>query len=173
MDVRRFEREGTADARAINRLKASAWREAYDDLLPEAVFDEFKTSPTETQLRQLAAHLRDDWDGIFLAELDGTIRGYCYVRWGGETKPFVGDDEAGLKELYVDPDCWGEGIGTALLDRALETVPEETERLRLEMLAGNEIGRRFYEARGFDRTGTSNVELAGETYSAVIYTLEL
>ncbi|MFU8869859.1 GNAT family N-acetyltransferase [Natronococcus sp.] len=171
MELRRFE-PGTADARAITRVNALAFREAYDDLLPDEVLAGFGADPSDEQLREYADRLASDREGIFLATVEGRVRGYGYVRWGEGTKAFVGPDEAGLKELYVEPDCWGEGIGTALLERCLETLPEEIERLRLEMLAGNEVGRRFYEARGFDRTGRSEFEIAGEAYPTAIYALE-
>jgi ribosomal protein S18 acetylase RimI-like enzyme len=173
MDLRRLNTEGTADARAINRTNESAWREAYDELVSEEVLAEFEPDPSEPQLRQMAAHLRDDRDGIFLAEINDTVRGYGYVRWGDETKSFVGSDEAGLKELYVEPNDWGQGIGTALLEHCIEAVPDSVERLRLEMLVGNDIGRRFYENRGFERTGESEFVLASEAYSTVVYTREL
>ncbi len=35
------------------------------------------------------------------------------------------------------------------------------------MLDGNEVGHRFYAARGFDRTGSSEFEIAGEAYPTV------
>jgi len=41
--------------------------------------------------------------------VDGVVRGYCYFRWGEETKSFVGENEAGLTGLYVEPDYWGKG----------------------------------------------------------------
>ncbi|WP_293032058.1 GNAT family N-acetyltransferase [Natronococcus sp.] len=171
MELRHFE-PGTADARAITRVNALAFREAYDELLPDEVLAGFEADPSDEQLREHADRLREDRKGIFLAELEGRVRGYGYVRWDEGTKAFVGRDEAGLKELYVEPDYWGEGAGTALLERCLEALPEETEQLRLEMLAGNEVGRRFYEARGFERTGRSEFEIAGEAYPTVIYALE-
>ncbi|MFC4439323.1 MULTISPECIES: GNAT family N-acetyltransferase [Natrialbaceae] len=173
MEIRRLDVEGTADARAIARINALAWREAYADLLPEEVIARFEADPSDEQRREYADRLRDDRDGIFLAEIDGAARGYSYVRWSEETKDFVGENEAGLKEIYVEPEYWGQGIGTALLERGLERVPDDIERVRLEMLEGNETGHRFYAARGFARTGSSEFEIAGEAYPTAIYTLEL
>ncbi|MDG5758748.1 GNAT family N-acetyltransferase [Natronococcus sp. A-GB1] len=172
MELRRLE-PGATDARAITRVNALAFREAYDGLLPDEVLAGFGADASDEQLREYADRLREDRNGIFLAELEGEVRGYGYVRWGEGTKAFVGPEEAGLKELYVEPDYWGEGIGTALLERCLEVLPGETERLCLETLAGNEVGRRFYEARGFERTGRSEFEIAGEAYPTAIYALEL
>ena len=55
------------------------------------------------------------------------------------------------------------------MDRTIGALPDSTGTLRLEMLEGNEVGRRFYEARGFERTGTASHELGGEPYPTVVY----
>ena len=170
MEIRHF--RGVADARAIVRVNALAWRAAYDELLPEDVLARRDPEPADEHVREYADRLRTDRDGIYVAEIDGAVRGYSYFRWGEETKPFVGPNEAGLKEIYVHPDYWGEGIGTALLERGLDDLPASIERVKLEMLAGNEDAHQFYAACGFERTGRSDFEIAGETYPTAIYALE-
>ena len=96
------------------------------------------------------------------------------MRWGAEnTKSFVGPDEADLKAIYVHPDWWGEGVGTALLDRGLDALPDRVETVRLEAFADNDVGARFYEVRGFERVETSETEIAGETYPVAIYAREV
>lgn len=77
-------------------------------------------------------------ENVFLVAVDGvgTIRGYAHLRWGPQTKPFVDPDDAGLKELYVDPDAWGTGIGTTLLNAGIDRLPPDLHDLTLEMLAG-------------------------------------
>lgn len=171
MELRQM--RGRADARAIARINALAGREAYDDLLPANALEQFDPDPSDERVQELADQLRGDRDGIFVAEVDGAARGYGYVRWGEDTKSFVGASEAGLKELYVEPDYWGEGIGTALLERGIDRLPPSIDRMKLEMLDGNAVGRRFYDARGFERTGSSEFEIAGEPYPTAIYTLEV
>ncbi|ELY65776.1 N-acetyltransferase GCN5 [Natronococcus jeotgali DSM 18795] len=61
----------------------------------------------------------------------------------------------------------------AEIERGIEALPAEIERLRLETLAGNEVGRRFYEARGFERDGSSTFEIGTETYPTAIYVRDL
>lgn len=170
MEVRPIQR--TDDVRGVLRVNALAWRTAYDGLLPDAVLARQDPDPTDEQVRDRAAALRGDRALVLVAD-DGRVRGYSHFRWGPETKSFVGESEAGLTAIYVAPDCWGEGVATALLERGLEGLPASIDRVRLEALEGNDVGRRFYEARGFDRAGTSEFEIAGEAYPTAIYTLEV
>jgi len=171
MNIRHL--EGYDDIRARSRINALAWREAYQGLLPEEVLDGMDEDPSEEQVEATYEQLREDSDGILIAEDDdGTVRGYLYLRWGEETKSFVNEGEADLKEIYVSPDSWGQGIGTELLERGLTLLPEDIHRVKLEMLSGNEVGRSFCESRGFERIETSEFEIAGDSYPTDIYTLE-
>lgn len=170
MEIRAL--EDAADVRDVARVNARAWQAAFDDVLPGEVLEGLDPSLTDGEAEDALEARRGDREAFLVAEDDGRVVGYAYVRWGEETKAFVGDGEAGLKELYVHPDHWGRGVGTALLEDGLQRLPENVEQLRLETLADNEVGRRFYEARGFERTGTTTAEVAGESYPAVVYSLE-
>ncbi len=175
-------------------MNGLAWRAAYDDLLPERVPDAVAEPPSDEWIDDRLAAVRADGNAVRPAEADdsggdtdgaegerswtddGTdtngVLGYVYVHWTG-TKPFVGPDEAGLKEIYVRPDVWGEGIGTALLERGIALLPDDVEGLRLETLRGDEVGRRFYGARGFERAGEATFEIGEGNYPTDIYVLEL
>ena len=169
MEIRRY--EDREDARGVARAQALAWRVAYDDLLPDELLDAQNPDPDDDAVEGWHDGLVANRRGVFIAVDDGgTVRGFADVRWGDAgTKAFVGPSEADLKSIYVDPNHWGAGIGTALLERAFDSLPDSIGTLRLEMLEGNEVGRRFYEARGFERTGTASHDIAGESHSTVVY----
>ena len=164
---------GRDDVPGVVRAHGLAWREAYRDVLPDRVLDGITVEPDDDAVEEWYARVREDRDRFLVAVHEGSVRGYIYLRWGGETKDFVGAEAAGLKEIYVEPDYWGQGIGTALLERGLDLLPDGVEALRLEMLAGNAVGERFYESRGFERTGSDEVEIGGDAYPTVIYSLAL
>jgi ribosomal protein S18 acetylase RimI-like enzyme len=56
-------------------------------------------------------------------------------------------------KLYVLPDHQGKGVGKALLDAAIEALPEGTTELLLDVLIANEKAIRFYQSNGFGQTG--------------------
>lgn len=131
------------DAEAIQRVGRASWHAAYDDILgPETVDERI-----------------DEWwdrDGLRDSATDETV---MLVADAGER--LVGvvhlapDEEATwvLARLYVRPERWGAGIGTALLDRGVERLPDDAERLRLVVLADNDVGVSFYESCGFEHVG--------------------
>lgn len=167
--------ESRADVRGVIRVHGLAWRDAYDGLLPAEVLQGQSVDPSDDEVDQWFETLRENPGGVLVAvDASETVRGFADVRWGASaTKAFVGPNEGELKAIYVDPDCWGRGIGTALLEDGIEVLPDSIERLRLEVLSDNDIGKRFYEARRFEKTDTSSYELGGDSYPTCIYTLEI
>ncbi|QCW02944.1 GNAT family N-acetyltransferase [Natrinema pallidum] len=173
MDIRRV--DSRVEVRGVIRAHGLSWREAYAGLLPEHVLQAQTVDPTDEEVDRWVERLWDNRDGVVIAvDTDDVVRGFADFRWGASvTKPFVETNDAELKAIYVDPDYWGRGTGTALLEQGLETLPDQITRLRLEVLSDNEVGKRFYEARGFEKTDTSSYELGGDSYPTRIYTLEL
>ncbi|WP_336037068.1 GNAT family N-acetyltransferase [Halobacterium yunchengense] len=172
MDVRPI--ESPRDLQGVNRVNVLAWRAAYDGILPADVLDGRDADLPLVEAREQYDRLRDATGCFLVAEDDaGEVRGYVYVRWGDDTKEFVGDTAAGLKEIYVHPDDWGEGVGSRLLDRALAEAPESVDAVRLEMLADNDVAAGFYESRGFRRVHETEFELDGDAYPTVVYEREL
>ena len=88
-------------------------------------------------------------DGIRIATLDGTAVGF--VTFALETDRFERDRTTGIvHNLYVDTAYRGQGIGTALLERAEDILAERgADRVRLEVMGANERASRFYTERGY------------------------
>ena len=82
---------------------------------------------------------------VWLAEADG-LDGFCAFR------------EGWVDHLYIRQDCHGQGLGTALLAKAMG--PQA--RLQLWVFQRNEAAIAFYRARGFRETlrtdGSANEE---------------
>ena len=86
-----------------------------------------------TERRQIAEH----WLPLaktMVYETEGRVVGFLAL---------VGNE---VGAIFVDPSFQGRGIGRALMDRARESCPF----LELNVLEANAIGRRFYDAYGFE-----------------------
>jgi ribosomal protein S18 acetylase RimI-like enzyme len=86
----------------------------------------------------------------FVAELDGLPVGYVLCLF--EDPHFMWDTGrmGHIDSFYVLPEARGQGVGRALMDRAYEEVRAAgVTTVALDVLANNDLARRFYEREGF------------------------
>ncbi|WP_224449833.1 GNAT family N-acetyltransferase [Haloprofundus salilacus] len=171
-------REATLDdAAAVADIARGSWHAAYDDLLSPSVVDETVDAWYDP------ADLRDQLDrnrigGVYVAEIEGELTGFAHVYDGDDERIGRGENELGganapaeleLGRLYVREAYWGRGVGTALVERAAaELAAEGVERLRAVVFADNEVGRAFYDARGFEVRGERTEKFAGDAYDELV-----
>ncbi len=159
--VRRAEQ---GDVPAIQRVARRAWEAAYGEVLDAETIDRAMTEwyGDATVSDRIA---RDS--GVFLvAAPDDRVEGYVDAS--------LRDGDAVVGALNVDPDWWREGVGGRLLDRAVGMLADRgAGRVRARALAANNVGRSFYESRGFTVDSRGEDELFGRTASAVTYVREL
>lgn len=149
-----------ADAHEIYRIARESWHSAYDEILGTEMVDEvvdewYAIESLEDSITNVAG--RDD--AVFLVaeapEGYGTeLVGFAHA---GPDPEETG--VAYLIRIYVRPAAWGDGTGRALLDRVETELADSFDRLRLSVLADNEIGVSFYESTGFDRVDTLESDL--------------
>ncbi|HET6275294.1 MAG TPA: GNAT family N-acetyltransferase [Candidatus Cybelea sp.] len=123
---------GEADLERVARLHYDV-REASLPYLP-------RIRTLEEVVRSFPAVLREC--NVLVAERDGAIVGYCAFRTGW------------LEHLYVHAAHQRQGIGAALLDRALRA----TGSCKLWVFQRNRDAIRFYERQGFTRVRTTEGE---------------
>ena len=79
-----------------------------------------------------------------------------------------------LAKLYVLPDYFGKGIGSALYDAAIEQMRQDGwQKLWLWVLEGNLVARRMYERRGWAAQEQRRTEWPGSGVYEMGYSLEL
>ena len=84
------------------------------------------------------------------------IAGHAWVRDGE------------IRTLYVDPDHWSGGVGSALLEAAVGHLRAHGGTpVHLWVIAANERARRFYERFGFVADGASRRQPLGAGYESV------
>ncbi len=88
-----------------------------------------------------------------LAEEDGRQVGYLVAFY--EDDHFMWDTGriGHVDSFYVRPELRGRGVGRLLMDRAYDLMGDAGARtVALEMVATNDLARRFYEREGFTTT---------------------
>jgi len=138
-----------SDAHALATVHVASWQRAYRGLLPDDYLDGLEVGGWRARWeRSLAAA---DWPrrGTLVAETErGLAQGFVDV------VPSRDDDAepatAEVTSLYVLPDRWRAGVGTALMTAAVDALPTPGYRaVTLWVLSGNARARRFYERTGW------------------------
>lgn len=139
------------DAAAIAAVHVRTWQVAYRGLIPDQVLDGLSVLQRETTWRE--ALTAEEGPAVYVAVEDGAVVGFCAV---AAPAPELDADEAAaeLGAIYVDPDAWRRGVGTALMDRSLRDLRAGGWRwVSLWVLAGNRPARDFYARFGFEPDG--------------------
>jgi len=90
---------------------------------------------------------------ILVAELDGEVVGYAFVRVEPESSLDLLAVAAWLHDVYVDESARGWGVGMLLIDATLEEARTRgSSSVMLVVAAQNEGARRLFERRGFRLT---------------------
>ncbi len=147
------------DATAIREIARKSWHAAYDPILgaetvTETIDQWYALEALEASITE--ARAREDAVFLIASEADEPL-GFAHAGPHRE-RPAV----ASLNRLYVRPDRWNEGIGTALLERVQDSLRGAYDRLYLAVLADNEVGVSFYESTGFERVATQDSDLKPE-----------
>ena len=125
-----------SDVDLLARTWYDGWQDAHAGLLPPAL-------ARRRTLDSFRARLQEALSTIRVVGPPGAPAGFCLVR----------DDE--LCQLYVAAASRGFGAAAALIDDAESRMRDEgVETAWLACAVGNERAARFYEKRGWRRTGT-------------------
>ncbi|MFW5958683.1 MAG: N-acetyltransferase family protein [Natronomonas sp.] len=104
---------------------------------------------------------------LWVADDDGTVFGFASAEqtWA---------DEIELHVIYVHPDRWGEGFGTALFEEVKTWAADvDVDRIACTVFTDNTIGMSFFEGRGFQGETEVLTELGEEQHPEreVVYEL--
>lgn len=138
------------DAMAVARVHVRAWQAAYRGLMPDDYLAGLR--PEDRAQRYDFASVDPGRPRTLVALEADTILGFATV------SPARDGDAAGHGELcalYVEPDCWGRGVGRALASAARnELYSLGFRNALLWVVAGNKRAERFYRADGWTRDGS-------------------
>lgn len=149
----------------VREIARESWHAAYDEFLgaervANAVANWYAIDDLEESITEAADHgdatflLAEREDDGKRENDDNAVVGFAHA--GADVDD---PDVAQLIRLYVRPAAWGNGAGTVLLERVESDLRDACDRLRLVVLADNEIGVSFYESSGFQRVETHESDL--------------
>ena len=119
------------DVAALVSLLRRSWLVTWAPALP------FEAVQAFTAADPARLYAESMWPHFLLAMLNGALAGMAQVA----------DDR--LENLHVDPDIWGRGVGSRLLEAAEHQIARTHFLARLEVRAFNRRARAFYGRRGW------------------------
>jgi ribosomal protein S18 acetylase RimI-like enzyme len=145
-----IERGVPTDAEAIMTLKRDAWLGGYTSdeqgVSAEDINKKFGDMPTAINnwQRGIASETEDGERVTFVARINGKVVGF--------TAPCIENGQRRVGQLYVSPDTQGAGIGSKLLQKAVDWHGREQD-IYLHVVSDNDKAIGFYEHFGFQKTG--------------------
>ncbi len=136
------------DLKAISILLGETWHDTYDGIYGPAKVSEITASWHSVEA--LEPRLTRPESEFIVADDGETIGGVAFAASSDPEKKLVV-----LHQLYVRPECQGQGIGSDLLQEIADAFPDAA-RMRIEVEAANEKAVDFYKARGFEEVGRTD-----------------
>lgn len=90
---------------------------------------------------------------VLVAELDGEITGYVFLKLEPDSIVEISDARVWLHDIYVEPAARGRGAGKKLLDAAIAVAREfNSKTLMLQVWPQNRAARDLFQQYGFRPT---------------------
>jgi len=134
------------DRERLHEITAKSFQDASIDGKLERLYGKLRdTTWADRKCRTIDEDIEMEPEGVLVAENDaGEVVGYITT---------ITDEQTGIgriPNLAVAPDCQGQGIGTALINAALDRFEEMgMDYAKIETLATNEAGQGLYPRFGF------------------------
>lgn len=159
------------DIPAIAALHVEGWKGAYGGIVDQAYLDGLTV---EKRIADWTQWMEADESTVFIAEEEGAPAGFAVI---GRTKtpppgssPIRPSHSGEIYALYLHPDYWRKGIGTALMKHAARELKERRHStICLWVLDANTRARGFYEKMGGQKLGGKMIEIGPSTLKEVCY----
>lgn len=142
------------DALAVARVHVRSWQAAYRNLMPDDYLDQLR--PEDRAQKYDFANADPSRPQTLVALEGGIIQGFATIA------PYRGPELKDWGEvcaLYVDPQHWNGGIGSALVAAARARLLEHRfSSAALWVLEGNTRAERFYQRDGWTPDGTRRID---------------
>jgi L-amino acid N-acyltransferase YncA len=150
------------DSLSIAKIHVGTWQHAYRGQVPDLYLDNLPQS-----LDKRAEKWKETMDKkqrglrVFVAEIDQRIVGFCIVNPCRDVDMDPDTGEVGA--IYVDAECIGKGVGSALMEAGLNFLKEEGfTKATLWVLTSHKKSREWYEKKGWKLEGKEKTEERGD-----------
>jgi RimJ/RimL family protein N-acetyltransferase len=138
------------DAAHLADLQIAAWRAGFSKLLPA----DFELPPREAFLAGADSAMREPGVVKTVAEVEGRLAGFC--THGPSRDADAGPEVGEVRALFVGPEHWRRGVGTALVEHALERLREDGyAEVTVWSFRDNAAANALYERHGFRPDGAT------------------
>jgi ribosomal protein S18 acetylase RimI-like enzyme len=141
------------DTEVVAAIYIDSWNQGFGHLLG-------MRQHSNEQVDRWRADLASPTTDWTVAEVEGRVMGFIGI---GPSRDPVDPTLGELETIAVDPGCWRQGIGRALMAHGLEQLGARWSRAILWTPANYPRGHSFYEATGWqqlDTTRYSGTEVA-------------
>lgn len=145
-------RADVEDAEGIAAVHVRAFDATYRDTLPDVAA---AAPDLEARLQHWTELLEPDTDAAYtlVAEQRAVTVGFCSLATPSRDAD-PQDRTAEIAAFYVAPSRWGNGVGTAMIEQAVEELRADGwKAVTLWVLEANEPARKFYARFGFEPDG--------------------
>lgn len=132
-----------------------AWQQAYTGLVDQSCLDKMSA--------EKCVEIAYKWPDNLLVAKDGE-RVVGFVGYGDCRNDDM-KDAGEVFAIYVLAEYYGKGVGRALMDAALDLLPQD--RVAVWVLQGNKRAIRFYEKCGFRSDGKSDTKILGSPITEI------
>ena len=151
-----------SDAASLAALSIEVWIGTYLKRGVNAFFAEFALSEFTTA--RFEAILDDGQDLLMVSENEDGIDGYIRLA-ESRAAPVDGLSDLEIVTFYVQPRHHGKGIGSALLDIAIDYMREKGRpSIWLTTNSENTPAIDFYLAKGFRQVGVTDFRIGDQAY---------
>ena len=153
------------DAARIAQVYVDSWQDTYPGVLPSSLLC---AMTLKGQTARWQAAIRDQGRETVLVAEDGSGQIFGMASLGPARDAGLGFDGE-VYTLYVDPACYGRGIGRLLLQGAFLTLRQQGKTSCLIWAHARNHGRFFYEAMGGRLIAERTAKLLGEAVPECAY----
>lgn len=144
------------DIPQVQDVAKKSWNTTYEGIIPFEIQEKFlKVAYNNDRMKQ-----RLERSFLFVAEIDSNVVGFANF------SPVNDEGKAELGAIYLYPEYQGKGIGSALLQKGINEL-EGVVEIYINVERDNEIGKSFYDAKGFQVLKEFDDDFEGHTLKTV------